>query len=303
MTPGPLTLLVNPRADHGRPLRTAHRAEEVLARRGHRVSIPVVQSPAAVRRTAAQAVQNGDPAIIVVGGDGMCHLVIQEIAGTSTALGIIPVGTGNDFAAGLGLLRYREDAAHDIADCLAAVTLRRTVDLARCGQTWWASVLCAGFDSAVTVRANKMRWPRGPHRYDLALIAELVRLRAVRMRVDLDDRSVEVDATLIAVGNTSSYGGGIRICPRADPADGLLDVTIVGRVSRAELIRATPTLRRGDHLAHPAVRAYRARRVAVHGPANPPVIAFADGEPIQELPVTATCHPDALQVLQDPRDR
>lgn len=270
--------------------------------RGHRVTIPVLQSAAAVRRAAARAAQEGDPAIIVVGGDGMCHLVIQEIAHTSTALGIIPAGTGNDFAAGLGLLRSREDAAYNLADCLT-LGLRRSVDLARCGQTWWASVLCAGFDSAVTVRANKMRWPRGPRRYDLALIAELVRLRAVRMRLDLDDLSVEVDATLVAVGNTSSYGGGIRICPKADPTDGMLEVTVVGPVSRTALIRVTPTLRRGDHLSHPAVSSYRARTVAVHGPANPPVVASADGEPIQELPVTATCHPGALQVLQDPRDR
>lgn len=289
-------LLVNPRAGRGRAVRTAQGVAATLRARGICVVLPSIESATAARAYAAEAVARGDRAVVVIGGDGMCHLAIQELAGTSTALGVVPVGTGNDFAAGLGLPSDLESATTAVAHALNQGEVR-TVDLARTGQRWWASVLCAGFDSAVNDRANRMRWPHGPRRYDLALLAELIRLRAVSMTLDLDGASIQLEATLVAIGNTSSYGGGIPICPAADPRDGLLDVTVIGAVTRRELVRATPTLRRGAHLGHPAIRSFRAQSIALRTDADPKVTAYADGEPIQPLPVTATCQPGALRVL------
>lgn len=292
-----LRLLVNPRAGRGRAIETAQQVAAILRGRGIAVLVSTAGSVSAMRSIAAEAVSRGDVGLVVIGGDGMSHLAIQEIAGTTTALGIIPAGTGNDFAAALGLPRDVQRAATAIADALGGGE-HRTVDLARCGRQWWASVLCAGFDSAVNDRANRMRWPHGPRRYDLALLAELIRLRTVPMTLRLDEQAVTLEATLVAVGNTSTYGGGIPICPDADPQDGLLDVTVVGRISRRRLIRVTPTLRRGEHLAHWSVTTYRARSVSLHAEANPPVTAYADGEPISALPVTAICQPGALRVLR-----
>ncbi|MGI8723466.1 MAG: diacylglycerol/lipid kinase family protein [Geodermatophilaceae bacterium] len=292
-----VTLLVNPHAGRGRAEAIAHQVAALLGARGLRATVSTAESVLAMRAIAAEAVQQGDAGLVVIGGDGMCHLAIQEIAGTSTALGIVPAGTGNDFATALALPHDVPAATAGIADALEAGEHRR-VDLARCGQRWWASVLCAGFDSAVNDRANRMRWPHGPRRYDLALLMELARLRAVPMTLDLDGATVTLDATLVAVGNTSTYGGGIPICPRADPSDGLLDVTVVTRINRRRLIRVTPTLRRGEHLAHPAVRRYRARTISVRCAEPPVVTAYADGEPISALPVTAICHSGALRILQ-----
>lgn len=294
---GYITLLVNPQAGRGRAIVTAQRVAAFLGTRGVQVKVATAGSVPEMRAITAEAVQRGDVALVVIGGDGMCHLAVQEIAGTPTALGIIPAGTGNDFAAALGLPGDVQAAATALADALERAE-HRIVDLARSAERWWASVLCAGFDSAVNDRANRMRWPHGPRRYDLALLVELAQLRAVPMTLVMDGRTVALEATLVAVGNTSSYGGGIPICPQADPQDGLLDVTVVGRISRRRLIRVTPTLRRGEHLAHPAVRTYRARSISVLSDAIPAVTAYADGEPIQPLPVTATCHPGALRVLQ-----
>jgi len=292
-----ITLLVNPHAGRGDAAVTAQRVATVLLGRGILVAIRSADSVPGTRAIAAEAVQRGDVAVVVIGGDGLCHLVIQELARTPTALGIVAAGTGNDFAAALGLPGDMSQAATVVADALERGDLR-TVDLGRSGQRWWATVLCAGFDSAVNDRANRMRWPHGPRRYDLALLAELARLRAVEMTIEMDDQPVEVLATLVAIGNTSTYGGGIPICPRADPQDGLLDLTVVGQVSRARLIRVTPTLRRGEHLAHPAVTTYRARSISLRSTAIPAVTAYADGEPISALPVTATCQPGALRILQ-----
>src|SRR6185312_3453760 len=98
--------------------------------------------------------------------------------------------------------------------------------------SWYAAILSVGFDSAVTARANRMRWPRGPRRYDLAILAELARLRTYQLTLDLDGAVVGTPALLAAIGNTRSYGGGMRMCPDADPTDGLLDVTVVEPVSR-----------------------------------------------------------------------
>lgn len=294
---GDLTVLVNPRAGRGRAIETAESVATILRARGISVVTPTLGSVQAMRRAAAEVVQRGDAGLLVIGGDGMCHLAIQEVAGTLTALGIVAAGTGNDFASALGLPSDVQRAATAIAEALDSAEGRR-VDLARCGQQWWASVLCAGFDSAVNDRANRMRWPHGPRRYDLALLVELARLRPVPMTLDLDGEAVSLEATLVAVGNTSTYGGGIPICPQADPQDGLLDVTVVGRVSRRRLIRVTPTLRRGEHLAHPSVTTYRARSVSLRADASPQVMAYADGEPITALPVTAICQPGALRILQ-----
>ncbi|MBA3798055.1 MAG: YegS/Rv2252/BmrU family lipid kinase [Geodermatophilaceae bacterium] len=294
-----VSVLLNPHAGRGLAEVTASRVAVILRERGVPVAVPAPESVPAMRACAAEAVQRGDAGVVVIGGDGMCHLVIQELAGTPTALGIIPVGTGNDFAAALGLPSDVDTAATAIADALESGQ-HRTVDLGSCGRQWWASVLCAGFDSAVNDRANRMRWPHGPRRYDLALIAELARLRAVPMELVLDGQTVSLEATLVAVGNTSSYGGGIPICPQADPQDGMLDITVVGKISRRRLIRVTPTLRRGEHLSDPAVSTYRARTITLHSDEEPAVTAYADGEPIQALPVTATCEPGALRVLQSP---
>ena len=106
-----------------------------------------------------------------------------------------------------------------------------------------------------------MRWPRGPRRYDLAILVELARLRPRRYTLRLDGVPHELDAVLVAVGNCPTYGGGMRICPDADPTDGLLDVVVAGRVDRRTLIRVKPRIYQGTHVSHPLVRSYRARTV------------------------------------------
>lgn len=154
---------------------------------------------------------------------------------------MIAVGTGNDFARALGLpVRDPAAAGALLADALEGGRVR-DVDLGRAGDRWFGTVLASGFDSRVNDRGNRMRWPAGRARYDLAMLAELAALRPFPYRLRLDDGEVrEIEATLVAVGNGPSYGGGMRICPGADPADGLLDVTVVGDCSRTTLLRVFP---------------------------------------------------------------
>jgi diacylglycerol kinase (ATP) len=155
-------------------------------------------------------------------------------------------------------------------------------------------VLCCGFDSAVTDRANRMRWPRGRRRYDVAVLAELARLRPRELTLVLDGEAQTLPVTLVAVGNTAWYGGGMKVCPGADPADGLFDVTVVAAITRTQLIRTKPLLMTGAHLGHAAVTVHRASRVEL---SSPGVTTYADGEPVAPLPAVAECVPGALRVV------
>jgi diacylglycerol kinase (ATP) len=274
-----------------------------------RAAEPVVL-PASTRAdaiTAARAaIEAGAAGVVAVGGDGTAHLALQAVAGTDVPLGLVPLGTGNDLADAVGVPADPVAAARAVlADVAAARTT--VIDAVRVSGAiphasapphsegpWFAAILSVGFDSAVNARANRMRWPRGPRRYDLAILAELARLRTYSLTLGLDGTTVETPALLVAIGNTRSYGGGMRMCPDADPTDGLLDVTVVEPVSRLELIRVKPRLYSGTHVTHPAVRTYRAATIQVDAPG---ASVFADGEPLVPLPLTLTCVPGAVRLL------
>lgn len=292
---GEVTLLINPVAGRGNGRRAAEPVARVLRAAGIAVRVLVgLDADDAVAR-AHEAVGAGTGALVAVGGDGMCALALRAVAGTATPLGLVAVGTGNDTARALGLpVRAPEAAARVIAEALKRGQ-PRAVDLGRVGATWFGTVLATGFDSRVSDRANRMRWPRGGFRYDLAMVAELAALRPLPYRIRLDDGPWrELTATLVAVGNGPSYGGGMRICADAELDDGLLDVTVVGPCRRTTLLRVFPRVYRGTHLTHPVVSTHRARRVEL---AAPGITGYADGEPLGPLPLAAECIPGAVRVL------
>jgi diacylglycerol kinase (ATP) len=288
-----VAVLVSPAAGRGRG---AVLAVEVLAafrEVGFAPEVLTATSGADAERRAAEAVAAGTRAVVAIGGDGTVHAALQAVAGTATPLAAVPAGTGNDLVLALGVPRDPVAAARAAADDLKAGTTR-TVDAGRTGDRWWATVLCCGFDSAVTDRANRLRWPRGRRRYDVAVLAELARLRPRELTLVLDGESQTLPITMVAVGNTAWYGGGMKICPGADPADGLFDVTVVGATSRLELMRTKPRLTNGTHVDHPMVSVFRAARVEL---SSPGVTTYADGEPVAPLPAVAECVPGALSVL------
>jgi diacylglycerol kinase (ATP) len=288
-----VSVLVSPAAGRGRG---AVLAVEVLAAFREAGFVPEVlpaDSGAEAERQAAKAVAAGTRAVVAVGGDGTVHAALQAVAGTTTPLAMIPAGTGNDLALALGAPRDPLAAARAAAeDLMAGIT--RSVDAGRTGDRWWATVLCCGFDSAVTDRANRLRWPRGRRRYDVAVLAELARLRPRELTLVLDGESQTLPITMVAVGNTAWYGGGMKICPGADPADGLFDVTVVGATTRRELIRTKPRLTSGTHVDHPSVSVFRAARVEL---SSPGATTYADGEPVGPLPAVAECIAGALDVV------
>ncbi|WP_069173372.1 diacylglycerol kinase [Streptomyces griseus] len=290
-----ITLFVNPTAGSGRGARAAQPAASALRDAGFSVRTVLGEDAGDALRRAREAVAGGTGALIAVGGDGMMSLALQAVAGTSTPLGAVAVGTGNDFARALGLpVRDPAAAGRLAAEALKAGTARE-IDLGRAGGRWFGSVLAAGFDSRVNDRANRMRWPGGRFTYDLAILAELAAFRPIPYRLRLDGGAVrEIEATLVAVGNGPAYGGGMRICADAVMDDGLFDVTVVGDCSRSTLLTVFPKVYRGTHLGHPKVTVHRVSSITLEAPG---VTAYADGEPLGALPLTVTCVPGAVRVL------
>jgi diacylglycerol kinase (ATP) len=297
---GPVAVLANPTAGRGRHGELLPTVLSRLAAAGRPVRLLDAGTARAARASCQAAVADGAAALIALGGDGTVHLALQVVAGTATGFAPVPMGTGNDFAAETG---FPADPIAAVEVIVAALRAGRTrpVDLARMTGTdgvprWYGAVLAAGFDAIVNERANRMRWPRGPRRYDLAILVELARLRPRAYTLRLDGVSHQLDAVLVAVGNCASYGGGMRICPAADPTDGLLDVVVAGPVGRGALMRIKPRVYRGTHVDHPLVRAYRARTVELA--AAEEIVCYADGERAGPLPMTISAVPGAVRLLR-----
>ena len=294
---GRVTVLTNPASGHGNAPHAAEKAIARLQQRGVDVVAIVGSDAEHARRLLHTAVEKGTDALVVVGGDGVIADALQALAGTDIPLGIIPAGTGNDHAREFGLPTKDPIAAADVV----ADGWTETIDLGRIrdrkGVTkWFGTVAAAGFDSLVTDRANRMRWPRGRMRYNLAMLAELSQLRLLPFRLVLDGRDeIVTDLTLAAFGNTRSYGGGMLICPNADHTDGQLDVTMVHSASRTRLIRLFPTVYKGTHVNLDEVTTARATSVDVESPG---INAYADGDYACALPAQISAVPGALHLLR-----
>jgi diacylglycerol kinase (ATP) len=285
-----ITLLTNPTAGKGRGARTAAIALPRLREAGFRVRSVAGRDADEALDLARASVADGAESLVVCGGDGMVHLAVQALAGSETSLGLIPAGTGNDVARYLDIPRNNPQAAADVV----VGSKVRSIDLARAGGTHFITVLAAGFDSKVNERANKMTWPRGQMRYNLATLAELRVFEPLPYVLDLDGEEHRLDAMLVAVGNGPSFGGGLRITHGASIDDGWLDVVVIKPMSKVELVKTYPKLYYGGHVHHPQYEHHRVRSVTV---AAPGVVAYADGERIGTLPLTVQVVPSSLRVL------
>ena len=292
-----VALLTNPPSGKGRGARGREAALDVL--RGTDVEVlDLVGADADEALALARSAVPDVDALVVCGGDGLVHLAVQALAGTGTALGVVPAGTGNDVARYLDLPRRDPAAAtHVVLDALRRPEdprRRRRIDLARAGDKHFVTVLAAGFDAKVNERANAMTWPHGQMRYNIATLAELRTFTPISYTLDLDGETRSLEAMMVAVGNGPSFGGGLRITEGALLDDGLLDVVVIKPMGKGELVCTYPKLFTGTHTTHRQYEHHRVRRVTV---AAPGIVTYADGERFGPLPMTVECAPGALEVL------
>lgn len=282
-------MLLGPASGRGRAHSAAATVIDTIRSTGHEpvdlTGADAGQSGEAVR----VAVAAGAERIIVAGGDGLVHLALQHTAGTDTVLGVVPVGTGNDFARAFGVEESGlvEDATQ------RALASSVAVDAIHTDRGWIASVATAGFSGDVNARATRLRWPKGPKRYTVATLLEIPRLGARAVRLVIDGRAHDHEVALLAVANTAWFGGGMHICPAARSDDGLLDVTIVDDIGRLSLLRYFPRVFSGSHLTHPKTTTYRGQEVQL---VCDDLEIWGDGEPLGPGPITFTATPAAINL-------
>lgn len=281
-------LLVAPEAGRGRAATSLDTVRATIREEGYELVDLTAATVEASRRAASEAVTAGAERLVVVGGDGMVHTALPAVAGTDTVLGVVPVGTGNDFVRGFGAIT--DDAA---AATRVALGPARPVDAIRVGDRWVASVATAGFSGDVNARANRLRFPTGSSRYTVATMLELPALQARQVCLTVDGVAHECRSVLFAVANTGWFGGGMHIAPDARADDGLLDITVVGAIGRLELLRFFRLVFSGRHLSHPAVHTLRGRSVTITGDE---LDLWGDGEPVGSTPATLEVVPGALRV-------
>lgn len=286
-------LLVSPRGGRGRAAAAAPIVRRVIAQAGHTpvdISGASAEESAGAARDAAAA---GAERLIAVGGDGTLHLALQGAVGTDAVLGLVPAGTGNDYARAFGLfgLSVEEAAARALGPA-------RPVDVVRTDhQRWVAFNVTGGFTVDVNERADRMRFPKGPSRYTVATLLTMPGLRYRELAVTVDGERSEYRSALFAVANTPTFGGGMAICPDADPDDGLLDVCVVGPASRSTMLRLLPKVFEGGHVGNRHVHMLRGRTVTIEGE---PMDLVGDGESIGQTPITAEAVPGAVRFAADP---
>ena len=284
-----LILAINPVSGRGRARKKALIAKEYFKLLEIRVILLEGHSLDDFREKLIELLEHETiSGVVAFGGDGFIHEIIQHIVPRDIPLGVIPCGTGNDFARSIGVYKLSLTQQMD----LIAQSDSRAIDLGRVEQTWFAAILSSGFDALVNERANVMQWPKGRMRYNIAMIEKIIQLRAHSYRILLDGDHIDVEATLVTVANGPSYGGGMNVCPDAKLTDGLFDVMVLGKVSRTELLKVFPKVYSGRHVGHPAVTFYRCREIEIVGSGS----SYADGEPISPLPLTATCLGNAMKV-------
>lgn len=286
-----LLLLANPNAAGRRSRRLLPSLRAYLAGKVEVFDYLETESADELRLKAGDAARAGYDRVFAAGGDGTANAALNGLLGSDTALGIIPLGHGNDLARSLGIPLDPRRAA----DLLLGTDVN-SIDVIRVGQRAYAGVAGIGFDAETNRRANAWPgWPTGHLRYFLAGLRTLATFRPLEVDLVTDSEEFSGPAMWVVVANTPCYGGGLRIAPEAAPADGVLDVCVIERTSKPGLLALYPRLLRGEHLKARSVRYFRSTWVRLRSPAGAPL--YGDGELLGQVPLEARLEPAALRVL------
>lgn len=287
---GALFFIVNPAAGNGK-------AQEIWAtvRRGLEAEkipygVAFSQDGDDVEQLARQAAVVPGVIVAGVGGDGTLSRIADALVGTEAILGVIPAGTGNDFARTFQIPVDPEKACTVLLQGLTVL-----IDVGRLNGQIFINVVGVGLDAEVVADANRIfKKYAGSLGYFFALLKQLIFFRPTEMKIQVDNNVFKTKAWFVAVANACYYGSGMKVAPSADPQDGLADVVVVGDVHRLQFLRLFPLVYSGRHVAHPAVRQFRGSRVAIDS--KKPLYFHADGDLYGKTPLIAVMEKHAVRL-------
>lgn len=282
-----LKVIFNPAAGRGRARRHAAETEACLRALGAEVDLHPSASPADLTNEAAKSSREGYDRVVVCGGDGTLHLAVREFDLAHGTLALIPLGSGDDFARVLGIPRDVAGACE-----LAVRGNPRSVDVALANGLRYLGVAGLGFDSEVaSFAAAYSGFLRGSAVYLYAILRVLPHFTP--RPVTINGRADEI--MFAAVGNSRQYGAGIRITPKAVIDDGELDLCVVHRTSRFQLLKTLPKAYTGAHVKSPFVESGRGTSFTFEAPQ--PMEVYADGELLTTTPVRFELAPEKLRIV------
>ena len=293
----PCFIIVNPAAGRGRARKTWESTVRPMLRSGGLPFEEVYEErPGAAVPLAEQAAREGYSVVTVVGGDGTVHEALNGLlnapVATRPALAVIPGGTGNDFARGVGLPKDMIAAARLLLDGAQ----RRRVDVGKVNDRYYGTISGVGFDAEVAAEVNRWpKWVAGTVVYTAGILKKLITYRCAPARITIDGELLELSLFLLAAANTSWYAGGMYMAPHARPDDGQLEVILARDFTKMETLQVLPKVFSGGHLAHPKVSHRPGVEIRVES--DVPLAIHADGETVGRVPAVFRAQPQALEVL------
>jgi diacylglycerol kinase (ATP) len=286
-----MVIIANPRAGHGKGAGNVERLRGVVRRRGLDGRVVVTERPGHATEVARALVEAGEHRVGVMGGDGTIGEVANALVGTDVELAILSMGTGNDIARSLKL---------PLNDLSASLTVAfegegRSVDVGIERDRAFLSVLGLGFPAVVANEANRFTWLKGPPAFFAAVYKAIHRLRPVRLSIEMDDETLDMDCAAVMVQNTAYTGGGLLMAPGARIDDGLLDVVVVEDIGKVDLMVNFPKVYSGRHFEHASFSLHRTTRVRIES--AEPLPKMFDGDLCGWTPVDARVERDALRVV------
>jgi len=244
---------------------------------------------------ASLHIMHRDLMVVACGGDGTVHLAVNSLPDMQIPIAVVPLGTGNDFARFIGI-KNPVEGLRVLSDGCATTMDHGVISLSNGDVRKFVGVASCGFDAQVNERANRYRGPTGTLKYLVALLIELSKLSARELEILISGEAGRNERmTLVAVGNTTSYGGGMKMCPTANANDGVFEVTFVAKVSRRVLLRVLPKVFWGAHVKHPLVTQTSCTKIDISGESFP---VDADGERVGVGPVSVHVVAGGLRVWQ-----
>lgn len=284
-------LVVNESAGKGKALYLANQFSKLLVNSNQEFTlIHETSHEKTIEKLKSSLSTNSYKKVIAIGGDGLVNLCLQYLARSGITLGVIPAGTGNDFARAVGVNGLSVNKIFDLYTKSDPAEIDLGLVKSQSSERWFVQVLSTGFDAEVNSRANKIRWPKGKSKYTIATVRTLARFRPITYEIEIDGHKFSQSAMLFTIANGKTYGGGMRICPGASNSDGFFELLLVKPVSRFVLLTIFPKVFKGNHIPHQKIDTYRAKVVKISASTS----SYADGEYVANLPITVTNVGNAL---------